>query len=113
MGILLEFHFKKKELIELYTKGKSRKYKLTQQVVRKFMLRIAAIENANTIYDLRTPPSMNFESLEGFENRFSIRIDQKYRLEFEIEFEDEEKTCGEVLILEVSKHYEWGKNGCI
>ena len=70
------------------------------------MKRITSIENADTIYDLRIPPSMSFESLDGYENRFSIRIDRKYRLEFEIDFEDAEKTKGKVSILEISKHYE-------
>lgn len=48
---------------------------------------------------------MNFEALEGVANRFSIRLDRQYRLEFEIDFENDEKTVGCVHILTVSKHY--------
>jgi hypothetical protein len=48
---------------------------------------------------------MNFEALKGYESRFSIRLDAKHRLEFEIDFENEEKTVGFVRIVTVSKHY--------
>lgn len=50
-------------------------------------------------------PSMNFESLVGFESRFSIRLDLKHRLDFEINFEDERRISGTVRIIKVSKHY--------
>ena len=49
---------------------------------------------------------MEFEKLAGYPNRFSICITRKHRLEFEIEFEDEQRTFGRVLIVTVSKHYE-------
>ena len=48
---------------------------------------------------------MKFEALAGYANRFSIRLDIKYRLEFEIDFENAEKTVGFVRIVTVSKHY--------
>ncbi|MCF7791799.1 MAG: type II toxin-antitoxin system RelE/ParE family toxin [Victivallales bacterium] len=101
----MELDFKTKHLVDLYTKGKSRKYKLPKGVPLKFVERIGKIEAADTINDLREPPSMKFEKLQGYDNRFSIRINQQYRLVFEIEFKDEEKTFGDVLILDISNHY--------
>ena len=74
-------------------------------VPKKYVERIGRIEAAMTINDLREPPSMKFKKMEGFDNRFSIRINDQYRLEFEINFEDEEKTFGSVLILDASNHY--------
>jgi len=68
--------------------------------------RVNRIEAAVTIYDLRIPPSMVFESLDGYENRFSIRINDQYRLIFEIAFQDEARTFGKVSIMKISKHYE-------
>lgn len=60
---------------------------------------------ANDINDLRFPPSNRFEKLTGYENRFSIRIDKKIRLEFEIDFENDERTKGKVWIIDITQHY--------
>jgi plasmid maintenance system killer protein len=96
-----------KHLRDLYTKGGSKKFKfMNRKLCLKFVERVGRIEAAETIYDLREPPSMEFEALEGYPNRFSIRLDIKHRIEFEIEFEDEKKTFGAVTVITVSKHYE-------
>jgi plasmid maintenance system killer protein len=103
----MKWDFVDKHLQELYEKGWSRKYKFVDKpLAKKFVERVSRIESAISIYDLREPPSMQFEALGGFENRFSIRLDVKHRLEFEINFEDEAKSVGFVKILTVSKHYE-------
>ncbi len=103
----MEWEFANKHLKDLYTKGTSKKFKfMDRKLCVKYVERIEQLEAAETIYDLREPASMEFEKLEGDANRFSIRIDRKHRLEFEIEFEDEEKTFGTVMIVTVSKHYQ-------
>lgn len=103
----MEWKFANKHLKDLYTKGASKKFKfMDRKLCGKFVERVGRIEAAETIYDLREPPSMEFEKMEGYANRFSIRIDRKQRLEFEIDFEDDEKTFGTVSILTVSKHYQ-------
>ncbi|MEA3347589.1 MAG: type II toxin-antitoxin system RelE/ParE family toxin [Pseudomonadota bacterium] len=103
----MEFGFANKHLEDLYTKGSSKKFKfMDKKLCEKFVERIGRIESAETIYDLREPPSMEFEALQGYENRFSIRMNIKHRLEFEIDFEDEDKTFGFVTVVTVSKHYE-------
>lgn len=68
-------------------------------------MRIQQLEAAINIYDLWKTPSLNFEKLEGFENRYSVRIDNKWRLEMEIRWMDEKKTKGTIYIAEISKHY--------
>ena len=102
----MEFEFANKTLVDLYTKGKSKKLRIATQVARKFLERVNRIQDADSINDLRTPPSMHFEKLQGFSNRFSIQVDLTWRLEFEITFDNEEKTRGDVLIVALSKHYE-------
>ena len=79
---------------------------LQSQKRREYVDRINRIESAVTINDLREPPSMEFEKMAGHKNRFSIRINDKCRLEFEITFADEDKLAGDVVIVDVSKHYE-------
>lgn len=102
----MEYEFANKHLLDLYTKGQSKKYRLPQGLARIFVERVNRIEAAETIFDLREPPSMQFEKLKGSGNRFSIRLNKQYRVEFEIEFEDEEMTRGKVMIVTISKHYE-------
>lgn len=102
----MEFGFDNKHLIDLYTLGASRKYKfIDKKMAALYVERINRIEAATTIFDLRDPPSMKFEALAGYQNRFSIRINQQCRLEFEIQFNNDDKTAGTVRILDVTKHY--------
>ena len=103
----MDWAFASKHLEDLYTKGVSKKFKFMDRTLcTKFVERVGRIESAATILDLREPPSMEFERLKGYANRFSIRLDRKHRLEFEIDFEDEDKTYGFVTVITVSKHYE-------
>ena len=103
----MRWDFADRHLQELYEQGRSKKFKFIDKVLaKKFVERIGRIEAAVNIYDLMEPPSMRFEALKGYANRFSIRLDGKYRLEFEIDFANEEKTGGFVRIVKVSKHYE-------
>jgi len=67
-------------------------------------MRVQQIEAANTIHDLWNTPSLNFEYLKS-EKIYSIRLDGGYRLEFDVEWTNEEKTTGKFLIKEISKHY--------
>jgi len=96
-----------KHLIDLYTKGASRKYKFIDKGLAKiFVTRMERIQAAASISDLFYPASMRFESLEGREDCFSIRINLEYRIELKIDFTDSARTTGTVLILDVTKHYE-------
>ena len=70
----MKVEIKNKHLVELYEKGTSRKYRLSQEVINKFFMRMRQLEASYTIYDLRKTPSLNFEKLEGYTNRYSIRL---------------------------------------
>lgn len=101
----MEFRFENKDLERLYTEGKSRKYKLPDDIIDKFFARIQQIEAASNIYDLWKDKGLNFEKLQGFDHRFSMRLKNKYRLEVSIDWLNAEKTIGEFAIIEVSNHY--------
>jgi toxin HigB-1 len=95
-----------KELIKLYEKGQSRKLKLPQEVVDKFFACIQKIDAANTIHDLWKDVSLNFKKLQGYKNRYSMRLTQKWRLEMEIDWENDELTIGSFTIIDISNHYD-------
>ena len=101
----LEIKFKNDNLRELYEQGKSKKYKLQKDIVKRFIMRINQLEAANDIYDLWQNKSLNFEKLEGNKNLYSIRVNEQYRIELEIEWLDENKTKGIINIVELSNHY--------
>jgi len=94
-----------KELIKLYESGLSKKLKLPSDVVDKFFLRIQSIQAAQTIHDLWKDRSINFEKLQGYANRYSMRLNLKWRLETEITWENNDKTVGKFLITAISNHY--------
>jgi proteic killer suppression protein len=103
----MQYDFGNKHLIELYTKGKSKKYNFIDRNLAKiFVARIDRIEAAAVITDLYFPPAMHFEGLDGHKDCFSVRINKKYRIEFRIDFTNSAGTVGDVLILDVTKHYE-------
>jgi plasmid maintenance system killer protein len=101
----LNVEFKNKHLKQLYEQSRSRKYRIPESVLKKFFMRIRQLRAAKTVYDLWNFGSLNFERLEGYENRFSLRLNVQWRLEVEVDWEDEEKTTGKIYIVELSKHY--------
>lgn len=102
----MEFKFQNKDLNDLYHKGKSKKYKIQPTVLRKFFMAIQHVEAADTIYDLWKTVSLKYEKLQGFEKRYSIRLTDQWRLEIEVDWQDEGKTKGIFNIVKLSKHYE-------
>lgn len=101
----MEYKFSNRHLNDLYHSGKSRKYKPPPGAIKKFFMRIQQFEAANDIYDLWKTPSLKFEKLEGYENKYSVRVDDQWRLEFYIKWQNTEKTKGIINIAELSKHY--------
>lgn len=101
----MDVDFRNNNLVELYETGRNKKYKLQPNILRKFFMRIQELEAAKDIHDLWKKPSLNFERLQGFKNRYSLRLQDKWRLEIEIEWENEEQTEGTVYIVELSSHY--------
>lgn len=87
---IVTVEFINKNLLDLYQNGESKKYPLQQDILTKYFMRIQQLEIAESIYDFWKIPKLN----------------KKWRLEFYIDFENEEKTIGTILIKELSKHYE-------
>lgn len=100
----MKIEFLNKHLKDLYEKGKSRKYKLDIQVIRKFVQRVGELEAAVAISDLWKTPSMNFEKLKGLDT-YSVRLNRQYRMEMVIDWEDDKKIVGIIGLTDISNHY--------
>lgn len=73
--------FSDKETEKLYINGKSRKFPLA--VCKGGLQKLDYLNAAATLEDLRKPPGNRLEALKGkYEGRFSIRINQQYRIVF-------------------------------
>jgi plasmid maintenance system killer protein len=94
-----------KDLEKLYLTGKSAKLRLPSQVVDKFFATIQKIESAETIHDLMADRGLRFEKLKGYEIRYSMRLNQQYRLEMTIDWLNDALTVGEFYLLTISNHY--------
>jgi len=101
----VKVEFKNTQLEKLYTTGHSKKYLLDEAVIRKFVAVVGRLEAASDVYDLWRLSSLNFERLQGNPNRYSARVTIKYRIEMEIDWENQEKTIGLIGIVELSSHY--------
>lgn len=100
----MKIEFLNRHLKDLYEKGKSRKYKLDIQVVRKFVQRVGELEAAVSISDLMQTRSMKFEKLKGSEI-YSVRLNIQYRLEMKIYWEDDKRVVRIVGLTDISNHY--------
>ena len=87
---------------ELYKVYKTGIGKYPVEVILAFYKKIQIIKNAKDERDLRNLKSNHFEKLKGYKNRYSIRLNDKYRLEFLIENENRIKI---IIIKEISNHY--------
>ncbi len=101
----MEVDIEDKEILKLYETGKSNKIRLPKNLLDKFFLRINLILAAKDIYDLWNDPAAKFEKLSG-NNRFSIRLNIKYRIEMEVNWNNDEKTVGVFKIVDINTHYE-------
>lgn len=98
--------FNNTELLELYETGQARKYrKVPQHVVRKFPRAVEVLRAAQVIQDIWRFPGYRFERLEGYPNRYSMRLDRTWRLEMSIDWDDDTCTVGIIGLEELSAHY--------
>jgi len=103
----MDVYCNNKKLIKVYESGKpTKKYRLTQDIIDKFLMRVDALKSAVTIHDLWKNQAFYFKKLQGHENRYSIRLNRQYRLEIEIEWTNDDKTTGKIELMDISKHYE-------
>ena len=105
----MEIIFAKTYLKELYLEGVThdRKHRYQKDIIRRYQKTIDRMAVARTPEDLMRFNSLRYEKLKGNKNEISsVRVSDKYRIEFE-----EMKIKGEEVIivfniLKLSNHYE-------
>jgi proteic killer suppression protein len=104
----MEIKFEKKYLEELYLNGKAsdKKHRFQPDIVKRYKLRIEALENAVNIEEIRQINSFRYKELEGDKRGISsIRVNDKYRIEFEVTEIVSETVLTICNIIELSNHY--------
>lgn len=100
--------FEEDYLKDLYTEGicKEKKHRYQQDIIKRYKRCIDYLKAASRKEDLFLINSLNFEALHGDkEGRFSIRVNDKYRLEFTLSETIEEPILTICNIVELSNHY--------
>ena len=100
--------FDKEYLESLYTKGKSddKKHRFQPEVIKLYKKRIDLLKRTKRIEELFLFNSLNYEVLKGDKNGVSsIRVNDKYRIEFVVSNQDAETVVYICNILELSNHY--------
>lgn len=101
--------FDKEYLSELYYKGKcsDKRHRYQPDIVKRYKRRIDTLNDASCIEALYCFNSLEYEVLSGDkEGISSIRVNDKYRIEFIVSQEEEGKTLLTICnIIELSNHY--------
>ena len=100
--------FEKDYLRELYEEGRcsDKKHRYQPQIVKTYRRRIETLEAVDSPEKLYQFNALNFEALVGNKKgRFSIRVNNQYRIEFTLNTECEEPLVVICNIVELSNHY--------
>ena len=99
--------FKKDYLSHMYETGESDKSPWFQpEIVKKYIKVVNILKQADSIEKLFFFNSLNYEKLKGDKAGIeSVRIDNKYHLEFQTEKIEKEVVVTICNILEITNHY--------
>ena len=100
--------FDRKYLRELYENGKTndKKHRFQPEIIRKYQYCIRYLLGASCIEALYHVKGLNYEELQADKAGISsIRINNKYRIEFSLNENTIEPQITVCSILEISNHY--------
>ena len=102
----MEVDFLNKDLEELYTKGRSKKYKdVPLNIAQKMVKAVEVLKTSSSIQEIWKFPAYKFEKLQG-NDRYSMGMNIVWRLELTVKWIDETKVHVEIINLEdLTKHY--------
>ena len=97
----MQFRFENSELADLYHK-ETGVAAYPESVVESFFKKMQIIKGVKNENDLRAIKGNHCEKIKGEENKYSIRLNKGFRLEFGLEKGGE---CTILLIRDISNHY--------
>lgn len=101
--------FEKEYLSELYYEGRchDKKHRYQPDIIKRYKQRIDTLNAASCIETLYQFHSLEYEVLSGDKAGISsIRVNNKYRIEFSVSYEETGKTLLTICnIIELSNHY--------
>ncbi len=98
----MDFRFATTDLEDLYESEKGAE-RYPPEVVDAFFVKMAVISSAKDERDLRALRSLHFEKMRGHADRYSMRLNQQWRLI--LRFEPPRGSDKVVVVVEISKHY--------
>lgn len=101
--------FDKVYLKELYENGtaKDKKHRFQPEIIKRYKRCIDYLRHASSKESLFPINSLRFEALTGDKcGMFSIRVNDKYRIEFTLKETTEEPILTICNIIDLSNHYE-------
>ncbi len=103
----MQIVFKQEYLSSLYyNQTADKKHRFQPEVIKKYIKVVNILKNAKVVEDLFPFNSLNYEKLSGDKAGIeSVRVDDKYRLEFQTERVEGEVIVTVCSIFELSNHY--------
>ena len=101
--------FEKTYLRELYVHGRAsdKKHRFQPAVVSKYVIVINLIKQLESVLSLTKFGSLHYEKLHGYKDGLSsVRVDNKYRIEFRETIKEGEQIATICSIAELSNHYQ-------
>ena len=103
----MQIVFKQEYLSSLYyNQTADKKHRFQPEVIKKYIKVVNILKNARVVEDLFPFNSLNYERLSGDKAGIeAVRVDDKYRLEFQTERVEGEVIVTVCSIFELSNHY--------
>ena len=103
----MQIVFKQEFLSSLYyNQTADKKHRFQPEVIKKYIKVVNILKNARVVEDLFPFNSLNYERLSGDKAGIeSVRVNDKYRLEFQTERVEGEVIVTVCSIFELSNHY--------
>lgn len=105
----MKVFFEKEYLENLYKKGfcNNKKHRFQPEIVKKYVKIVDLMISSPNILSLAKYNSLRYEKLIGDKSGLSsVRINNKYRIEFEEHTEENETIATILNITEISNHYQ-------
>lgn len=103
----MEIIFNEAYLLEIYKTGLSdKKHRFQPQIIRKYIRVIDLMRETSNVLGLMQYNALNYEKLKGDKTGLSsVRVNDRYRIEFEEHIKDGEAIATICNITDLSNHY--------